>query len=94
MAKGKKTGGGTRLGKPNKLTMAAKEAFQYAFDGIGGQDALAAWGRDNQTEFYKLFARLIPVQQDTTMHITKSARDMSDDELAAIAASPARKGDN
>jgi hypothetical protein len=34
------------------------------------------------------------IQQDTTMHITKSASDMTDDELAAIAASTARKGDN
>lgn len=86
MARGTKTGGGSRLGKPNKLTMAAKEAFQYAFDGIGGQDALAKWGRDNQTEFYKLFARLIPVQQDMSLNITQSADKLSDDQLAAIAA--------
>lgn len=86
MAKGIKTGGGSRLGKPNKLTMAAKEAFQHAFDGIGGQVALAEWGRENRTEFYKLFARLIPVQQDTNLNITKSAADLTDDQLAAVVA--------
>lgn len=32
------------------------------------------------------------IQQETNLHITKSASDMTDDELAAIAAQPARKG--
>jgi hypothetical protein len=39
----------------------AREAFQQAFELTGGPDALAAWGREKPTEFYRLFARLIPL---------------------------------
>lgn len=60
MAKGRKTGGRV-AGTPNKTTTAAREAFQLAFDKLGGVDALSVWATENQTEFYKLFGRLIPV---------------------------------
>lgn len=52
---------GKPKGAVNKLTRDAKQAFQYAFDEIGGAEKLAAWARKNTTEFYKLFARMIPV---------------------------------
>ena len=61
MAKGKKTGGRTK-GVPNKTTPAAKEAFALAFEGIGGVAELMAWAKLNKTEFFKLYARLIPVE--------------------------------
>jgi hypothetical protein len=54
-------GSGRKKGTPNKLTMAAKEAFEYAFQDIGGPEALARWARKHQTMFYRLFARLIPL---------------------------------
>ena len=57
----KKPRGGSRKGRPNKFTASAKEAFQLAFDQLGGPRALGEWAKENQTEFYKLFARLIPV---------------------------------
>ena len=53
--------GGGRTG-PNKLTTQAREAFQIAFDEIGGPEALAAWAAENRTEFYKLYGRLIPTE--------------------------------
>ena len=62
MAKGKKTGGGSRKGSENRSTVAAREAFQFAFHGIGGIAALVAWAKKNRTEFYKLYARLIPTE--------------------------------
>jgi hypothetical protein len=52
---------GRAAGKANKGTVAAREAFQMAFDQLGGPKHLAKWAGDNETEFYKLFARLIPV---------------------------------
>jgi hypothetical protein len=61
MAAGHKTGGRQR-GTPNKLTSAARAAFEAAFEGIGGVEQLTAWGRENPTEFYKLYGRLIPVE--------------------------------
>ena len=65
MARGKKTGGGSRKGKPNKFTASAKEAFQLAFDQLGGATALAKWAKENQAEFYKLYSKLIPVDVTT-----------------------------
>lgn len=56
-------GKGRPKGAKNKLTQCAKEAFEVAFDSLGGAKGLAMWAVDNQTEFYKLFARLIPVEQ-------------------------------
>lgn len=61
MAKGRKTGG-RQPGTPNKITKSAREAFQLAFEGIGGYPKLQEWGEANPTEFFKLYARLIPVE--------------------------------
>lgn len=60
MAKGIKTGG-RQPGSPNKTTANAREAFQNAFDKIGGTERLATWAETNPTEFFKLYGRLIPV---------------------------------
>jgi hypothetical protein len=59
MAKGKKTGG-RKKNTPNKTTSAVKEALSLAFDKVGGVASLAAWARDNQTEFYKLWVKMLP----------------------------------
>ncbi len=59
MAAGKKTGGRT-AGTPNKLTAEAKAAFQLAFEGAGGVDALTQWAIQNPNLFYPLFSKLIP----------------------------------
>jgi hypothetical protein len=64
MAIGKKTGGRTK-GTPNKTTASVKQALSEAFEGMGGVDALLAWGSDNQTEFYKLWAKLLHVDVTT-----------------------------
>lgn len=57
--KGKKTGGRKR-GTQNKVTVAVKTALQNAFSAVGGQKALANWAEANPTEFYKLWAKLLP----------------------------------
>lgn len=54
--------GGRPEGAKNKTTLAAKEAFAAAFEGIGGVTALTKWAKDNEQEFFKLYARLIPVE--------------------------------
>ena len=60
MAIGKKTGG-RKKGTPNKATASVKQALIEAFDGMGGVESLLAWGRENPGEFYKLWAKLLPV---------------------------------
>ena len=44
------------------MTANMREAFQQAFDGMGGVDALIAWGIKNPSNFYPLASKLIPVQ--------------------------------
>lgn len=51
-----KKGGST---SPKTIT-AARENLTAAFDLMGGVAALVIWGRRNPTEFYRLWARLIP----------------------------------
>lgn len=48
---------------PRTKTKKAYEAIELAFEGIGGVDALIAWARENQGDFYKtIFPKIIPVQ--------------------------------
>lgn len=54
--------GGRQKGTPNKLTATAREAFSLAFQGMGGVEGLTKWAQANPTEFFKLYARLIPVE--------------------------------
>jgi hypothetical protein len=61
MAIGRKTGG-RKKGTPNKTTSSAKEALTLAFGGLGGVPALEAWAKNNLTEFYKLWGRLVPTE--------------------------------
>ena len=54
---------GRKKGVPNKTTVAAKEAFQLAFDELGGWAGLAEWAQsdpDNRKVFYTLYSKLIP----------------------------------
>ena len=59
--KGQKTGGRVK-GTPNKLTTSFKTAVVLAFEGIGGHKTFQKWARKNQSEFYKIAARLIPTE--------------------------------
>lgn len=43
-----------------KVTAKARDDMALAFDLMGGVPALVVWGRANPTEFYRLWARLIP----------------------------------
>jgi hypothetical protein len=60
MAKGIKTGG-RKKGTPNKVNASMRAAFHEAFDNLGGVPALVRWAQSEPTEFYKLAARLIPI---------------------------------
>lgn len=62
MAIGKKTGGGSRKGSPNKLTKSVKEAFEIVFNELQSDKNanLATWAKENTTDFYRLAAKLIP----------------------------------
>lgn len=49
-----------------KIMVAARDNMAKAFDLMGGVPALVVWGRGNPTEFYRLWARLIPKEAENT----------------------------
>ena len=62
---------GRKKGARNKLTNDVRAAFHKAYDGMGGfdengklietgDDAFLKWAREHQTEFYKMYAKMIP----------------------------------
>ncbi len=61
MAKGIKTGG-RQKGSVNKTTAFFREAVSVVYRDIGGDKAFAQWARENPSEYYRIAARLIPLQ--------------------------------
>ncbi len=60
-------GKGRPKGSANKSTMAVKEALSAAFDGMGGVERLQTWAQANETEFYKLWVKMLP--QDVNANV-------------------------
>lgn len=59
---GKPKTGGRQSGTPNRLTGAFREAVLNVYNNLGGHAAFLAWARENPTEYYRIAARLIPVE--------------------------------
>lgn len=53
-------GKGRKKGTKNKTTESVKTALTLAFQGMGGVPALKVWASENPTEFYKLWAKMLP----------------------------------
>jgi hypothetical protein len=54
------TAGRKGAATPPKVTAKARDDLAAAFEYMGGVPALVVWGRANPTEFYRIWARLIP----------------------------------
>lgn len=52
--------GGRAIGTRNKVSRQAKANLEEAFTKLGDVAGLVRWGRKNRTEFYRIWARLIP----------------------------------
>lgn len=61
MAKGVKTGGGSRKGKPNKLTADVKAMILAALDQAGGTDYLLTQAQTNPNAFLTLVGKVLPM---------------------------------
>jgi hypothetical protein len=61
-AKPPNAGKGRVKGVPNKSTAAVKQALIEAFDELGGVPSLVAWAKKQPTEFYKLWAKMMPLE--------------------------------
>lgn len=81
--RGKPKTGGRLPGVGNKFTGAFREAVQIVYNGLGGHEAFLDWGRNNQTEFYRIAARLIPGEmqegggKNITIIIHRKAKDLT-----------------
>jgi hypothetical protein len=62
----KRAGPGRPKGSVNKTTAIAKDALAYAFDALGGQEALYQWAKSNPSNlrvFYThIWPKLLPLQ--------------------------------
>lgn len=63
---GKRIGAGKKKGSKTKQTKAVKQCIINAFEDMGGVENLVKWGQANETEFYKLWGRMIPHDVDVT----------------------------
>ena len=81
MAKHKfeKGNSGRPVGTKNKVTQSAREAFQEAFEKMGGVDALMEWGQVHPSAFYNLYGRMIPIE-----HQHSGAVDIGDPRTALV----------
>jgi hypothetical protein len=61
---------GRPKGVPNKINGTVKENVIAVFNLIGGRHALADWAEDNRTEFYRLYAKLLPTETTITGDLT------------------------
>lgn len=53
-------------GAKGKFTLAAKQAMDFAFEGLGGAKALQEWAKENRSDFYKLWSKRIPTAVEGT----------------------------
>lgn len=60
MATGRKTGGGSRKGRPNKVTADIRTMVRAALDGAGGVNYLKIQAKANPAAFLTLVGKIIP----------------------------------
>lgn len=61
-----RAGKGRPKGSENKTTIAVKEAFQFVFDDIGGNEGFSKWAKKpkNTGLFYAHYAKLLPLSMN------------------------------
>lgn len=75
--KGNPNSGGRQPGTPNKVTREVKDVINRCFYAIGGEAAFAKWAKNNPDEYYKIYAKLLPIHlqagvtKDINVYITR-----------------------
>lgn len=80
-------GKGRPKGSQNKVNAAFKNAVLEVFERNGGTEWMSQWASENETEFFKIAARLIPTEMTGKIEHIRTVRSVTDDELADIATS-------
>jgi predicted sulfurtransferase len=68
---------GRPLGSKGKASKSAKENVLAVFHRLGSTAAMAKWAQENQTEFYKMYARLIPAQIEMDVNLKPKELSMN-----------------
>lgn len=71
--KGKLKTGGRLKGHPNATTVSVKAALMKCYKGMGGDAAFIRWAKTEPTEFYKLYAKLLPKEIDAKVEANVNA---------------------
>ena len=60
---------GREKGTPNKVSATAKENIIAVFTRLNGTAGMAKWARKHQTEFYRIYARLLPTEIEGSLNV-------------------------
>lgn len=60
--KGRPKTGGRQPGGTNKFTVTFRGAVQIVYHGLGGHAAFLEWAKNNQSEYYRIASKLIPLE--------------------------------
>lgn len=60
--------GGRKPGAVNKASATVKENILAVFNRLNGTAGMADWANANRTEFYKIYARLLPTEIEATLN--------------------------
>ncbi len=71
-------------GSPNRLGAQARENIAAVFTRLGGTAAMAEWAKDHESEFYRIYAQLMPREVTADVRVTSEV-ELTDEQLAAIA---------
>ncbi|MCL4182841.1 MAG: hypothetical protein KJ011_05280 [Burkholderiaceae bacterium] len=69
-------GKGRPPGIPNKINRAFKTAVLEVFEKNGGAEWMGRWAKENETEFFKIAARLIPTEVAGTIEHKQTLVDV------------------
>jgi hypothetical protein len=81
--------GGRKKGTPNRFTSSVKAVLLAAFDDLGGVTALAEWAREHPTEFYRLWAKMLPRERIASPNLDDALGDDLGRSLQSLLAAAA-----
>lgn len=71
-------------GSKNKAGAEVKAQILATYERLGGLQQFAAWAKEHQSDFYRMFAQLAPKEVEATV-THRDETDLTDAELADIA---------
>ena len=70
--KGHKKVGGRTKGVKNKIGQDVKNSLLFVYETIGGDKSFSDWAKEEKTEFYKMYSKLLPTELEHTGDITRT----------------------